>query len=302
MKKNVLIGGIIMVALAFAFFSQPAADEQATDDRKVVLTTFTVLADMAQNIAGDAVRVESLTKPGANIHSYEPTPSDLVRAQGADLVLDNGLNLELWAEKLYEGIPDVPHVTLTDGITPLSITEGSYEGKANPHAWMSPKNALVYTQNIEAALIDLAPEHTALFQKNAQEYRQKILDLDTQIRSQLAELPENKRFLVTCEGAFTYLTTDYNLTEIYMWPINADANGTPQQVAKVIDAVKEYDIPTVYCESTVSTKPMEQVADESGATFGGTFYVDSLTEADGDAPTFLDLLTYNTKTLIEGWQ
>lgn len=272
----------------------------ADEEKKTVLTTFTILADMTQHIAGDLVRVESITGPGENIHTYEPTPQDLVRAQSADLILDNGLNLELWAEKLYNSVPDVPHVTLTEGITPVSITKGTYQGKPNPHAWMSPTIAVQYVENITAALSELAPEHAQAFEKNAAQYIDEIRDIDTRLRVTIEQIPASQRYLVTCEGAFTYLAEDYGLTELYMWPINADGNGTPQQIAELITTVQASDVPTVFCESTVSSKPMEQVAQETGTQFGGVFYVDALSPADGPATTYLDLLTYNIDTLVAG--
>lgn len=307
MKKNILMGALLLALIAAVIFviflpNQFSEESNNDDDKVVVLTTFTVLADMAQQVAGDVIEVRSITKTGVDIHAYEPTPQDLVQAQEADLILDNGLNLELWAEGLYESVPDVRHVRVTDGIIPLSIAEGLYEGKANPHAWMSPQVALTYVENIRQAFVELVPEHAEVFNTNADAYSAEIQALDARLRETLAQLPENNRFLVTCEGAFTYLTADYGLEEVYMWPINSDANGTPQQIASVVDTVRENKIPTVYCESTVSTKPMEQVAQEAGATFGGVFYVDSLSEADGPAPTYLDLLTYNVETLIAGWQ
>lgn len=308
MKKAIILGGLVLVLVILVFFmfdsSVSVSDnrDEAQTDKKIVLTTFTVLQDIAQNVGGDVIDVRSITSPGEDIHSYEPTPDDLVRAQDADLILDNGLNLELWAENLYESVPDVPHIRVTEGIEPLPISEGSYEGKANPHAWMSPNVALTYVENIRKAFVELAPEHTEQINQNAAEYSAQLQELDNMLREKLGVLPENKRFLVTCEGAFSYLTNDYDLGEIYMWPINSDANGTPRQIANVVDAVRENNIPTVYCESTVNTDAMEQVAKETGARFGGVFYVDALSPVDGPAPTYLQMMQYNIDTLISGWE
>jgi len=265
-----------------------------------VLTTFTVLADMAKNVAGKQADVSSLTKPGAEIHGYEPTPGDIARMQGADLVLDNGLGLEKWAEKLYQNVPDVPHVTLTEAITPINISEGPYKDKPNPHAWMSPANALKYVDAIAAALSDIDPAHTSEYEKNATAYKKRIEAVDTKLRIGLQELSASKRYLVSCEGAFTYLVKDYGLKELYLWPINADAQGTPQQIRNVVEVVKANDIAAVFCESTVSAKAQEQVAKETGAAFGGVFYVDSLSGKNGPTPTYLQLLEYNTDVFLKG--
>jgi manganese/iron transport system substrate-binding protein len=285
-------------ALAVLFAAAPLA--AAADDNFKAVTTFTVLADMARNVAGDAAEVVSVTKPGAEIHGYEPTPQDIVRAQDADLILWNGLNLELWFEQFLRNLGDVPSVTLSEGIDPIPIAEGAYEGMANPHAWMGLENALVYVDNIAAAFAEHDPENADTYRANAAAYKDEIRATIDPLRARIAEIPETQRWLVTCEGAFSYLARDFGMRELYLWPMNADQTGTPQQVRAVIDGVREHDIPTVFCESTVSTAPAEQVARETGAEFGGVLYVDSLSAADGPVPTYLDLLEVTSRTIADG--
>ncbi|MFM7600281.1 MAG: metal ABC transporter substrate-binding protein [Pseudanabaena sp.] len=271
-------------------------------DQKVILTTFTVLADMVQNVAGDKAIVESITKAGAEIHGYEPTPSDLRRGQSADLILDNGLNLERWAERFYNSFPKVDRLTLSEGIQPINITEEAYQGKPNPHAWMSPQNALIYVENIRKELGKIDPANTATYDANAQAYSQQIQALDAKLKQEIAAIPTDKRYIVSCEGAFSYIARDYGLKEVYIWPVNAEQQATPKQIEKVIEVVKAKQIPTVFCESTVSDKAMQQVVKETGAKYGGVFYVDSLSPPDGLTPTYLKLLEYNVNTLIKGLQ
>ena len=267
-----------------------------------VVTTFTVIQDIAQNVAGDAATVESITKPGAEIHEYEPTPKDIVKAQSADLILWNGLNLERWFERFFQNIKDKPAVVVTEGITPLSIYEGPYKDAPNPHAWMSPSNALIYVENIKNALVKYDPQNADTYQKNAAAYAEKIKQLDKPLREKLAQIPADQRWLVTSEGAFSYLAKDYDLKEGYLWPINAEQQGTPQQVRKLIDLVKKNHIPVVFSESTVSDKPAQQVAKESGAKYGGVLYVDSLSAADGPVPTYIDLLNVTVSTIVKGFE
>jgi len=267
-----------------------------------VVTTFTVIQDIAQNVAGDAATVESITKPGAEIHEYEPTPKDIVKAQSADLILWNGLNLERWFERFFQNIKDKPAVVVTEGITPLSIYEGPYKDAPNPHAWMSPSNALIYVENIKNAFVKYDPQNADTYQKNAAAYAEKIKQLDKPLREKLAQIPANQRWLVTSEGAFSYLAKDYDLKEGYLWPINAEQQGTPQQVRKLIDLVKKNHIPVVFSESTVSAKPAQQVAKESGAKYGGVLYVDSLSAADGPVPTYIDLLNVTVSTIVKGFE
>ncbi|HAU5790070.1 TPA: metal ABC transporter substrate-binding protein [Citrobacter freundii] len=265
-----------------------------------VVTTFTVIADMASNVAGDAADVSSITKPGAEIHEYQPTPGDIKRAQGAQLILSNGLNLELWFARFYQNLSGVPEAMVSNGVQPMGISEGPYNGKPNPHAWMSAENALIYVDNIRDALMKYDPDNAATYQKNAQNYKAKIQQTLAPLHAELVKLPADKRWLVTSEGAFSYLARDNSLKELYLWPINADQQGTPKQVRKVIDAIREHHIPTVFSESTVSDKPARQVARESGAYYGGVLYVDSLSAADGPVPTYLDLLRVTTQTIVNG--
>jgi len=276
------------------------ASTAAAEEKMKVVTTFTVLADMAQNVAGDAAEVVSITKPGAEIHGYEPTPQDIVRASDADLVLWNGMNLELWFEQFGANLGDIPSVTLTDGIEPISISAGSYEGKPNPHAWMGLDNALIYVDNIAKAFATHDPDNAATYMANAEAYKAELRATIEPLRQQLAQIPSDSRWLVTCEGAFSYLARDFDMQELYLWPMNTDQVGTPQQVRRVIDGVREHEIPVVFCESTVNTAPAEQVARETGARYGGVLYVDSLSTPDGPVPTYIDLLTVTSRTVADG--
>ena len=295
MRKNVLASVFAPVLGVAAMAGVPAI----AADFKVV-TTFTVLADMAQQVGGDAAEVVSITKPGAEIHGYEPTPRDIVGAVDADLILWNGMNLELWFEQFISNLGDIPSATLTDGVEPISIGEGEYEGKPNPHAWMGLDNALIYVDNIAAAFAEHDPDNAATYAANAESYKQEIRDTITPLRDRIAQIPKDQRWLVTCEGAFSYLARDFGMKELYLWPMNADQTGTPQQVRKVIDSVRDNDIPVVFCESTVNTSPAKQVARETGAAYGGVLYVDSLSTAEGPVPSYLDLLRVTSQTVADG--
>jgi manganese/iron transport system substrate-binding protein len=268
--------------------------------KKRVVTTFTIIAEMAQNVAGDAATVESITKPGAEIHGYEPTPGDIVKAQRADLILWNGLNLERWFEKFFRNLHNVPGAVLTDGISPIGIDEGPYTGKPNPHAWMSLQNAAIYVENIRKALVKIDPANEATYNGNAATYTAKFQAIETEVRGKLARVPETQRWLVTSEGAFPYLARSLGLKELFLWAVNADQQGTPQQVQKVIDSVRGQKVPVVFSESTVSDKPMKQVAKETGTRYGGVLYVDSLSDAQGPVPSYLRLLEYDVETIVKG--
>lgn len=276
----------------------PLAPLQAADFK--VVTTFTVIADMARQVGGEAAEVVSITKPGAEIHNYKPTPRDLIRAQNADLILWNGLRLELWFERFFEELRGVPEAVVSDGVEPMGIGEGPYAGKPNPHAWMSFDDALIYVENIRAAFAEHDPDNAAVYNANAARYAIEIKALKAPIVEALAQVPPEQRWLVSSEGAFSYLARDLDLRELYLWPINADATGTPKQVRKVIDTIRQEGIQVVFSESTVSDKPAKQVARETGARYGGVLYVDSLSTADGPVPSYLDLLRVTADTIAQG--
>jgi ABC-type Zn uptake system ZnuABC Zn-binding protein ZnuA len=303
-RKNSIITLTALLALVavlfFVLYEKKVPGEQSTTDKLTVLSTFTVISDMVSEVGGDRVEAISLTKPGVEIHGYEPTPGDLIRASRADIIFDNGMNLEVWATKLYTSIPDVPHVTISEGIEVVPIAGGAYKDRPNPHAWMSPKQALVYVENIRKALTEVSPDDGAYFAEQARIYSEKIKALDTVFQSAVLEVPESERYLVTCEGAFSYLAKDYGMKELYLWAINDESQGSPQQIAYVVDEVKKNNIPAVFCESTVEPKIQEEVVRESGSRMGGVLYVDSLSGTDGPAPTYLALLTHTVETIVNG--
>jgi manganese/iron transport system substrate-binding protein len=295
--KAVLAAGL-SAAMQFGFLSVAHAQKRAQPMR--VVTTFTVIQDIAQNVAGQAASVVSITKPGAEIHDYQPTPLDIVKAQNADLVLWNGMNLERWFERFFENVSK-PSVVVTEGIEPLGIREGPYTGKPNPHAWMSPANALRYVENIRKAFATHDSANAETYARNAAAYTERIKAIDEPLRKRLSAIPEAQRWLATSEGAFSYLARDYALKEIYLWPINADEQGTPSQVRRMIDTVRKQKIPVIFSESTISDRPARQVARETGARYGGVLYVDSLSGAGGKVPTYLKLLEVTVDTIAKGF-
>lgn len=291
----------LLATMAYGIATLAMAGSAVAQEKFKAVTTFTVIADMARNVAGDAAVVESITKPGAEIHTYSPTPGDIQRAQGAKLILWNGLNLETWFEKFFKNLSDVPGVVVSEGVEPMGIGEGPYKGKPNPHAWMSPAAGLRYVDNIRDAFVKYDPAHAEAYKANAEAYKNKIRAAIEPIRRELEAVPQDRRWLVSSEGAFSYLIRDFRMRELYLWPINADQQGTPQQVRKVIDGVRANKIPVVFSESTISPDPAKQVARETGARYGGVLYVDSLSEADGPVPTYIDLLRVTTDTIAKGY-
>jgi manganese/iron transport system substrate-binding protein len=293
-NKNILI--IILFSVLFLINNAFGKEEK----KFKAITTFTVIADMAKNVAGDVAIVESITKPGAEIHGYSPTPRDILRAQDADLILWNGLKLELWFKQFFKNLKNVPSITLSDGVVPIGINEGAYKGKPNPHAWMSQEGAMIYIDNIVKGFSKYDPKNANVYLRNGKKYKEKIILTIQPLKEAILKIPENKRWLVSCEGAFSYLARDFKLKELYLWPINAEQQGTPQQVRKVIDGVNNNNIEVIFCESTVNNDPAKQVARETSANYGGFLYVDSLSKSDGPVATYLELLRVTSETIVSG--
>ena len=299
-KLTIVVLLIIFVLIGYLVVTTPQEKPNAANDKLVVLSTFTIIADMTKEVGGDKIESISLTKEGAEIHGYQPTPDDLITASRADVIFENGMNLELWTNKLRSSIPDVPIVKVSEGVEIVYIAEDSYAGKPNPHAWMSPKQGLIYVENILQALIKLSPENEDYFISRAGDYSEKIRQVDQKLATSLASLPSDNRVLVTCEGAFSYLTKDYNLEEVYLWAINSESQGSPQQIAKVINIVKEKKVPAVFCESTVEPRIQQEVVAATGARLGQVLYVDSLSPKSGPASTYLKLLEHTADAIISG--
>jgi manganese transport system substrate-binding protein len=299
-NRTAKLGALLATAsILLTACAEPSNTTTDNDDRPVVLTTFTVLADIAENVAGDRLKIESITKVGAEIHGYQPTPGDLRRAQDAELILDNGLNLEAWFEKFVADL-DVPHAVVSEGVELMYIAEDSYLGFPNPHAWMSPLNVMIYVDNMTKAFSVLAPQDAEYFEANAAIYKAQLREVQDELVESLSVLDESQRALVTCEGAFSYLARDAGLQEVYIWAVNAENQATPRQIAGVIEFVSENNVTAVYCESTVSDGAMQQVVSATSAKFGGVLFVDSLSLPDGPVPTYLDLIRYNAEKISQG--
>jgi manganese/iron transport system substrate-binding protein len=285
---------IVLAALLSLLAALPAGAE-----RLQVMTTMTVIADMARNVAGEAADVRALIPPGADVHNYQPTPGDIRAAQDADLILWNGMGLEVWFERFFRNLRDVRSAVVTEGIVAIPISSGPYAGQPNPHAWMSPAEALIYVANIRAALAEADPANAEVYKANAAEYAAAIEATAGPIREVLAAIPEDRRWLVTSEGAFSYLARDFGMNEGYIWPMNEPGQGTPQQVRRVIDLIREHAVPVIFSESTIDPRPAEQVARETGIRYGGVLYVDSLSPPDGPVPSYLDLLRVTAGRIAE---
>ena len=298
MKKKLLLFVFSFLIFLTANSCKRTAFEKETG-KEVILASFTVLADIIENVAKDEFVVKSITKPGVEVHGYQPTPSDLIKASKAFVFIDNGFGFELWAEKFVSNL-QIKRVTISNRLEPIFISEDFYKGKPNPHAWISPKRGMIYVDVIVDSLSELKPSEAESFKNNGQIYKKKIAKIDKDFSLFINNLEKNNRYLVTCEGAFSYLTNDYGLKEAYLWPVNAESQITPKRMARTISLVKNKNIPSVFCESTVSNESQMVVASETGAKFGGDLFVDSLSQDNKSANTYLKMLQHNLTLIKKG--
>ena len=298
MKKKLLLFVFSFLIFLTANSCKRNAFEKETN-KEVILASFTVLADIIENVAKDEFVVKSITKPGVEVHGYQPTPSDLIKASKAFVFIDNGFGFELWAEKFVSNL-QINRVTISNRLEPIFISEDFYKSKPNPHAWISPKRGMIYVDVIVDYLSELKPSEAESFKNNGQIYKNKIAKIDEDFSLFINNLEKNNRYLVTCEGAFSYLTNDYGLKEAYLWPVNAESQITPKRMARTISLVKNKNIPSVFCESTVSNESQMVVASETGAKFGGDLFVDSLSQDNKSANTYLKMLQHNLTLIKKG--
>ncbi len=298
MKKNFLLL-VFSFLICFSANSCKRTSFEKETNKEVILASFTVLANIIENVAKDEFVVKSITKPGVEVHGYKPTPSDLIKASNAFVFIDNGFGFELWAEKFISNLK-IDRVTISNRLDPIFINEDFYKGKPNPHAWISPKRGMIYVDIIVDSLSELKPSKAELFKNNGQIYKNKIAKIDKDFSLFINNLEKNNRYLVTCEGAFSYLTNDYGLEEAYLWPVNAESQITPKRMVRTISLVKNKNIPSVFCESTVSNESQMVVANETGANFGGELFVDSLSQDNGSANTYIKMLQHNLTLIKKG--
>ena len=296
-KKILLLTFALLISLTTGGCKRISNNNETK--KELILVSFTVLADIIKNVAKDDFIVRSITKPGIEVHGYQPTPNDLINASRAFVFVDNGFGFELWVEKFVSNLK-VRRITISDELNPIFISEDFYKGKPNPHAWISPKRGMLYVDIIVESLSELRPSKRELFEKNGKLYKNKLAKIDQEFSLFVNNLDKEKRFLVSCEGAFSYLTNDYGLEEVYLWPVNAESQITPKRMAKTISLVKNKDVPTVFCESTVSNESQMVVVNETGANFGGNLFVDSLSNDNGPASSYLRMLEHNLNLIKKG--
>lgn len=292
--------------LALAACSPGATDETAATTGPVpVVTTFSVLADVVRNVGAGLVEVHSMVPMGTDPHEYQPLPEDVQRATDADLLVWNGLDMET-GDGWFASLVDVAGkdfdghevAELAAGVEPRLLTDGDTE-EVNPHAFLSPRVGLVYTENAIDALSAVDPEHAAEYERNGEAYLAKIRSVEADYAAAFGAVPAADRVLVTSERAFQYLAADYGLAEGYLWEIDTDEQGTPDQILSLVEFVRTHRPRGLLVETNVDARAMETVSQETGVPIVAEVYSDELGPAGSEAETYLDYLRYNLSVMIE---
>ncbi len=283
---------IIMVCALVATTSIHAAKPH-------VLASASIFEDMAKNIGGDLITLDKIVPVGADPHLYDPIPSDVDKVLKADLILINGLTFEGWISKLVDNSgTKAKSILITEGVK--TIRSQDYENATDPHAWMTVSNAKIYAQNIYNALIAEDPENSAQYKSNLDTYQKELDELEGFIRNAVAEIPEEKRVVITSHDAFNYYGKEYGLRLEAIQGISTESEAQTSDVMRVSKVIRDLKIPSVFVESTINPKMLKQIATDNGATIGGELFADSLGEPDSEAGTYIGMMRYNTKTISAG--
>lgn len=305
---NTIILTVLLAGLLLSGCNNKVNNNNEADNGKLrIVTTYSIIYDIAKNVAGDQAVINSIAPIGSNPHEYDPLPNDVKNTTDADVVFYNGLNLEEgngWFKKLIQTAgksgEDAPVFEVSVGVDAIYLESIGKQNEMDPHAWLDITNGVKYAANIRDALIKVDPDHEVAYRQNAEQYIKQLEDLHKDTIEKIQQIPESKRFLITSEGAFKYFGRAYGLKTGYIWEINAENQGSPQQIKSVVDLIKDKGIKALFIETSVDPRSMETVSDETDAPIVGTVYTDSLGAPGTDGDSYLKMMMVNTKVIIEG--
>lgn len=301
-RRALVTLGIGATAVLVPGFAIAQSRTQAREDRPAVVATISILADLADKVAGAAVQVHSIVPLGSDPHTFEPTPGTARMVARAQLVLRNGLGLEGWLDRLVgAGTAARPVVTVTDGLAAQRVRDGHGVEAPDPHLWMDPVHALSYVAATERALAARFPAHARLFRANAESLAREIRALDSEARATLGQLPPERRKLVTTHDAFRYFAERYGLALVgTIWGISTETEPSAQEVARIVQAIRRERVPAVFAETTLSPRLMQRIAADAGVRMGEPLYGDSLGAPGSGADSYVGMMRANLRALARG--
>lgn len=298
---------LFLVLVLASCSNEEGNSEKDNDDKIQVIATYSIIYDIVKNVGGDRVEVHSLAPVGSNPHEYDPLPLDVQLTTDADIVFYNGLNLEggnSWFEKLLltaeKTGKEAPVYRLSDGVDPMHLTSKGKESEEDPHAWLDVRNGIKYAENAKIGLIKVDPEHADVYEKNAKEYIEKLENLHQEAVDRYNKIPQEQRLLITSEGAFKYFSEAYGFEAAYIWEINSENQGSPEQVSTVVDFIRSKKDPVLFVETSIDPRSMEMVSSETGVPIFGKVFTDSIGKSGEDGDTYIKMMEWNIDTIYRG--
>lgn len=281
-----------------------ASKGETDTDKLQIVATYSIIADMTENIVGDKAEVYSMVPIGTDPHMYDPLPADTGKVSRADLIFYNGLNLETgkgWFQDLLDVTKknDVAFA-LSAEVTPMYLTEEGKETQVDPHAWLDVQNAVKYVDIITERVIEQDPDNKEYYLNNQAAYVQQLNELDQYAKEAVQTIPQEKRILVTSEGAFKYFSKAYGFESAFIWEINTDSQGTPEQMKRIISIIDEHQVPALFLETSVNPKTMETIANETGVPIHSKIFTDSLAKKGEEGDTYIKMIQWNIDKVVEG--
>ena len=309
--KKLLVATLVVLGIAGCATGKENSSQttSATAENKKlqVVTTNSIIYDMTKNIAGDLVDLHSIVPVGQDPHEYEPLPEDVQKVQKADLIFYNGINLEnaedAWFTKMVKNagkVADKDYFAVSDGVDVIYLEGEKEKGKEDPHAWLNIENGVIYAKNIAKQLIAKDPKNKETYEKNLAAYVEKLEALDKDAKQRIAKIPEEKRLIVTSEGCFKYFSKAYDIKSAYIWEINTEEEGTPEQIANLVRQLRASKVPSLFVESSVDDRPMKTVSQETGKPIHSTIFTDSIAEEGKDGDSYYSMMKWNLDKIIEG--
>ncbi len=280
--------------------------EKNQKDQLSVVATNSILADMAKEVGKEHVSVHSIVPVGTDPHEYEVLPEDIKKTSDADVILSNGLNLETgngWFLNLMETAKkeeEKDYFTVSKQVEPLYLTNGASKTQADPHAWLDLTNGIKYVEEIARVLSEKDKEHQKEYEENSKSYIDQLKELDQQAKKRFRSIEEKKRLLVTSEGAFKYFSKAYDVPAAYIWEINTESQGTPEQMKSIVNQVRASDVPVLFVETSVDPRSMERVAKETKRPIYDKLYTDSIDKKGENGDSYYHMMEWNIKTIYEG--
>ena len=315
MEKN-LKRTILGVFLAFAFMLFQACSsstnsvetsQESADEKLKVVVTNSILADITKNIADDKIELHSIVPVGKDPHDYEPLPEDVQKSTDADVLFYNGLNLETggnaWFNKLVDNankVEDEDYFTASNGVEALYLEGGEDKGKEDPHAWLNLENGMIYAENIAKILEEKDPDNAESYKENLESYLDKLSALDQEAKDKFDSIPDERKLIVTSEGCFKYFSKAYGVPSAYIWEINTEEEGTPDQIKNLVDQLKESDVQSLFVESSVNANPMKSVSKDTDIPIYSTIFTDSIAEKGNDGDSYYAMMKWNLDKIAEG--